>query len=211
MHIKYFDELILQLFFQEKVIKVDLENGFTLKNGEKSPVFFDSEALESAERRDWISSAFAMALSNETPDAFIGVVGGGVSWASSLAGSRLKPLLRARAQAKNYGLYNQIGGNLPFDGAKVVVIDDVITSGDNIIKVVNALRAGKDGKHAEVVGVYVIFDWDFPAVNEKFAQAGIKKTHLFSFRDVLDFGKMRGCFSEEEIDALEKFYKEQKQ
>lgn len=208
--IKSCKESILALCFEEGVIKVDLEKGFKLKSGVKSPMFFDSEALESASRRDLICSLIMMTMSRTVNiDAFVGVVSGGISWASCFAASRVKPLLRARAHPKTYGLCNQIGGELPFDGAKTVVIDDVITTGNAAISVVNALRKGKNGKCAKVIAFISIFDWDFPSVNQKFIEAGISKVHIFSFKDVLEYGKAHGRFSSEEIVELEKFYKNQ--
>lgn len=202
----------MDLFFKKGIVKVDLEKGFLLKGGVVSPMFFDSETLESCSRRDLITSAFILTFVQiQDIDAFIGVVGGGVSWASCFAANRCKPLLRARERPKTYGLYNQIGGELPFDGAKVLVIDDVITSGNAAISVINALRAGKNARRADVIAFCAIFDWDFPSVNQKFAAAKVNKMHLFSFKDVLDYGKENKYFSPEEVEKLEEFYRSQNQ
>lgn len=207
-----FKKGVMELFFKEHVVKVDLEKGFLLKSGVVSPIFFDSETLESCSRRDLITTAFFLTFTQiQDIDAFIGVVGGGVSWASCFAANRCKPLLRAHERPKTYGLYNQIGGELPFDGAKVLVIDDVITSGNAAISVVNALRSGKNGRRADVIAFCAIFDWDFPSVNQKFAAAKVNKMHLFSFKDVLDYGKEHNYFSPEEVEKLEAFYRSQNQ
>lgn len=209
--LKQFKEGLLEQLFQEQAIKIDLQNKFLLKGGIESPMFFDSGVLESSPNRGSIYSTFILTLNYAyaDTDAIVGVASGGISWASSLAHSQIKPLLRAHAYPKDYGLFNQIDGEIPFDGAKVLVIDDVITSGNSALKVVEALWKGKNGKHAEIIAFASIFDWDFPAVNRKFASAGVQKMHVVSFKDVVEFGQARGYLSADTAKTLRQFYKEQ--
>ena len=111
-------------------------------------------------------------------DAVVGVASGGIGWAMTLANCKLLPVLYARRDAKDHGLLNQIEGELPKDGAKVVVLDDVITTGRSALSVCEALQRGKNGKKAEVLGVFTVFDWDFSVVNKQFEEAGLYFCYL---------------------------------
>ena len=95
-------------------------------------------------------------------------------------------------QSEIENLHNQIEGELPKDGAKVVIIDDVITTGGSTLSVVEALRRGKNGKRAEVLGVFTVFDWDFTVVNKKFEDAGVSKTRITTMESVVRYGIEHG-------------------
>lgn len=176
------------------------EEPFQLKGGVVSPMFCDASVLENTvETRGRVVSAllFWMNTVCGNVNAVVGVASGGISWATSLANSRCLPLIRAHAAPKDHGLCNQIDGQIPFDGANVVVIDDIITSGHSVLSVVEALREGKDGKKANVLAVFSIFDWDFPSVNQKFEEANVTKYHVTDFDTVLKYGFEHQLFSED--------------
>lgn len=206
--LKKFKEELIEQLFNEGIIKINLKEDFILKGGTHSPMFFDSGMLESSLRRDSIYSAFVLSFSYlyGEIDMVAGVSSGGISWGSTLAHSQIKPFLRVYAEPKRYGLFDQIAGELVFDGVKVLVVDDVVTTGHAAINVIDALRRGKNGKKAKIIAFCAIFDWDFPSVNAKIEAAGVKKIHLLSFNDVFEYGKKHNLFSPEEINALEAFY-----
>jgi len=204
---------VIETLYECDAVKVDLVNKFQLKGGYLSPVYCDTGVLESTiQTRGFTSTALLALVHNDfnrlNIDAIVGVVSGGISWAASLANCDALSLLRAHAHPKDHGLKNQIDGELPFDGAKVVVIDDMITSGKSVLSVVEALRAGKNGKKAEVLGVYSIFDWCFPAVDAKFKEAGVEKNHLIAFEDLLDYGFKHNKLPKEAEQPIRSFYEE---
>lgn len=202
---------VIQTMFNQGAIRIDLEKGFTLKGGITSPLFCETAVLESDLRsRAQIGSRLLFWLNYhyEHIDAFVGVESGGVSWATTLSNNNMLPLLRVHPFPKDHGLFNQIEGELPFDGANVLVIDDVITSGRSVLSVVDALRAGKNGKKANVLGVCSIFDWDFPSVNKQFEKAGIEKTHIATFDSILDYGFANNLLSDEVKEKIQLFCEE---
>lgn len=205
--IKETKERVCELLYQQNAVKVNLVDGFTLKSGIKSPLWFNLGVLESDfGTRSSVASALHILLTrNHDFDVVAGVVSGGVSWASNIANSRALPLIRTYSEPKNFGLCNQIEGDLPNDGARVLLVDNSVTSGGNVLKVVDALRKGVDGKRAEIVGFCTIFDWDFPAVNEKFISVGVKKFSLVRFQEVIDYGFEHGYLTEDVRPAIEAF------
>ena len=205
---------IIKTLYANNAIKFNLEDEFQLKGGIISPMYCDTGVLESSlMTRGSVGSALNFWLgcyfSNVKIDAIVGIASGGISWATSLANCHALPLIRAHGMPKNHGLCNQIDGEIPFDGAKVVVIDDLITSGQSVLNVVKALRNGKDGKKAEVLAVCTIFDWDFSSVNQKFAEANIDKYHITSLKEVLQYGFDNHLFPEGAEEKIQFFCQEQ--
>jgi orotate phosphoribosyltransferase len=86
------------------------------------------------------------------------------------------------------------------------VLDDVITTGKSALSVVNALRAGKNGKKAEVLSVYSVFDWDIPSVNKMFEENNIEKYSLVTVKTLLDYGVENQLLDKKVADKLLEFY-----
>lgn len=205
---------IVKTLYKSNALKFDLENKFQLKGGIVSPMYCETGVLENTlEARGSVGSALNFWLGVDFQkvriDAIVGIASGGISWATSIANCRALPLIRAHGVPKNHGLCGQLDGELPFDGANVIVIDDMITSGHSAMSVVKALREGKNGKRANVLAVCSIFDWDFPSVNKKFEEAGIRKCHITSLAEVLQYGFDHKLFPEGAEEQIQRFYKEQ--
>jgi len=203
---------VIETLYSKNAIKWNLKDKFQLKSGVLSPMFCNAGVLENTlETRGSVISAmvFWLGYNFKKADAIVGMASGGISWATSIANSKGLDFLRAHARPKEYGLLNQFEGELPFDGAKVIVIDDIITTGKSVLNVVNALHEGVDGKKAEVLAVFSIFDWDFPHVNQRFEKAGVKKYHIISFEEVLAYGFEHNLLPEGAEEQITQFRKEQ--
>ena len=168
------------------------------------------QLLSDMDARSRVSSRILFWVNSRYPeiDAVVGVASGGIGWAMTLANCKLLPVLYARRDAKDYGLLNQIEGELPKDGAKVVVLDDVITTGRSALSVCEALQRGKNGKKAEVLGVFTVFDWDFSVVNKQFEEAGIPKTRIIPLNTLIAYGINHGLLSDEDKRQIEEFYRQ---
>lgn len=200
---------IAEKLFKIGAIKVNLSQYYKLGSGDYSPLYVDARALCSdVDARVMIAGRIVMWVHSEFErvDAVVGVASGGIAWAMTFGNCDMIPVLYARKEPKDHGLLNQIEGELPKDGAKVVVIDDVITTGGSALSVVKALREGKNGKKADVLGVFTIFDWDFTVVNKKFEEQQISKTHMVTLDTVVKYGIEHNLLSEEDRKQINAFY-----
>lgn len=202
---------IAKMLFKLGAVKVNLSNYYRLGSGDFSPLYVDArQLLSDVDARGQVSSRILFWVNNCYPeiDAVVGVASGGIGWAMTLANCKLLPVLYARRDAKDHGLFNQIEGELPKDGAKVVVLDDVITTGRSALSVCEALQCGKNGKKAEVLGVFTVFDWDFSVVNKQFEEAGIPKTRIIPLNTLIAYGINHGLLSDEDKRQIEEFYRQ---
>ena len=200
---------VMEFLYLTGALKINFEEPYLLSSGVRSPLYIDASALisdVSARTRCSGPLLFFINESHPVTDAVAGIANGGTVWASPIANSKLVPLLYVLTSPKDHGLYNQIAGEIPFDGAKVIVLDDVITTGKSALSAVNALRAGKNGKKAEVLGVYSVFDWDIPSVNKLFEENNIEKHSLVTVRELLEFGVQKQLLDKEVAQKLFAFY-----
>ena len=214
---KMSQDTVLSCMWENGAVNVDFENQYSLSSGVKSPLYIEASALISDFGvRGRIAGAVLFWINEHCKekrtdiDAVVGIAQGGIVWASSIANNRCLNLLYAFARPKDHGLFNQIAGELPFDGANVIVVDDAITTGFSAIEVVKALREGKNGKKANVLGVYSIFDWNFPEVDEKFKELGIEKSCLVSIDQLLEYGVEQGKIDTATVERLRDFYQNQR-
>lgn len=206
-------QAVVTNMYSKGAVNIDFENQYFLSSGVKSPLYIEAGVLVSSfDARADIAGALLFWINEHCReqktkvDAVVGIAQGGIVWASSVANSKALPMLYAFAKKKDHGLFNQIAGELPFDGCKVIVLDDAITTGYSALEVVKALREGKNGKKAEVLGVYSIFDWNFPEVNDKFKELGVEKHHLVSVQSLLDYGVQNGMIDAETVEKLKTYY-----
>ena len=195
--------------FSQGALNIDFEKQYLLGSGVLSPLYVDAGALlADPKSRSKLCCLFTFWINQFHPkiDAVVGIANGGIAYATSVAGSKMIPLLLGLPKAKDHGLYNQIIGEIPFDGAKVALIDDVITTGRSTLNVVDALRNGKNGKRAEVVGVYTIFDWDFASVNQQFAEKGVEKHSLTTIKSLFDYGVENKLISPAKANKILEFH-----
>ncbi|MBR5599324.1 MAG: hypothetical protein IKW39_04710 [Alphaproteobacteria bacterium] len=205
-------DMVVASMFKNKAVRINFDTPYLLNSGIESPLYIEAGALLSdfGVRGTVVSSLLFWVNDhcrklNTTVDAIVGIAQGGIVWASSIANNKGLPLLYAFAKPKDHGLFNQIVGDIPFNGARVIVIDDAITTGYSALEVVKALRIGKDGKKANVIGVYSIFDWGFSQVNEKFVELGIEKQSLVSVDTLIDYGAKNNYLKPKEVDKLSVF------
>ncbi|MBR2332245.1 MAG: orotate phosphoribosyltransferase, partial [Alistipes sp.] len=108
-----------------------------------------------------------------------------------------KPFIYVRSAPKGHGLGNQIEGNLP-EGAKVVVVEDLVSTGISSLSAVEALRAAG----AEVLGMVAIFTYGFPIAAEAFAKANVKLDTLSNYETLIELAAAEGYDSESDLEFL---------
>ena len=155
------------------------EEPFTWASGIKSPVYCDNRlTLTSPEVRTDVENALAETIRREYPGAevLMGTSTAGIAHAAITGHIMNLPMGYVRSGSKDHGRQNQIEGRLE-KGQKVVVVEDLISTGGSVIEVVNVLREAG----AEVLGVVSIFTYGMRKGLERLAEAGVKNVSLTNF------------------------------
>ena len=173
---------------------------FTWASGIKSPVYCDNRlTLTAPEVRLDVESALAETIKREYPQAevLMGTSTAGIAHAAITAHILGMPMGYVRSGAKDHGRQNQIEGKLE-KGQKVVVVEDLISTGGSVIEVVNVLRdAG-----AEVLGVVSIFTYGMKKGLERLAAADVKNISLTNFDVIAEIAAQENYVKKEDVARL---------
>ena len=194
----------------EKIIAKDLlkikavffrpEEPFTWASGIKSPVYCDNRlTLTAPEVRIDVEKGLAETVKKHFPEAevLMGTSTAGIAHAAITAHLLDMPMGYVRSGAKDHGRQNQIEGKLE-PGQKVVVIEDLISTGGSVIEVVNVLREAG----AEVLGVASIFTYGMKKGLERLEAANVKNVSLTNFDVIAEVAAEEGYIKEEDIKKL---------
>ena len=194
----------------EKLIAKDLlsiravffrpDEPFTWASGIKSPVYCDNRLTLTAPKvRTDVETALAETIKREYPDAevLMGTSTAGIAHAAITAHLMDLPMGYVRSGAKDHGRGNQIEGKL-LPGQKVVVVEDLISTGGSVIEVVNVLREAG----AEVLGVVSIFTYGMKKGLERLAAANVKNVSLTNFDCIAAIAAEEKYIEESDIARL---------
>ena len=171
---------------------------FTWASGLKSPIYCDNRQLMGfPEIRDQIVASLAVAARALHPTLIAGAATAGVPWAAMVADRLHLPLAYVRPTPKNHGMGRQVEGPLA-KGHRVVLIEDLVSTGMSSLKCAEALRA----EGAEVPAVLALFSYGLPQADEAFAAAGIPLAVLSSFAVLLAEAQARGILDTDGLAAL---------
>ncbi len=191
---------------QIKAIKLNPANPFTWASGWRSPIYCDNRRILSHPAvRDGVASAFAALIGELYPqaDTVAGVATGAIAHGVLAADRLSKPFIYVRSSPKAHGLSNQIEGEYA-PGAKVVVVEDLISTGGSSLSAVEALRdAG-----CQVLGMVAIFTYGFPVAQENFAAAGVKLDTLSDYGTLISLATERGYVDGAQTETLHEWRKD---
>jgi len=176
------------------------EEPFTWASGIKSPVYCDNRlTLTAPEVRNHVENGLAEIVKKEYPEAevLMGTSTAGIAHAAIVGHILGMPMGYVRSGAKDHGRGNQIEGKLE-KGQKVVVIEDLISTGGSVIEVVNVLREAG----AEVLGVASIFTYGMKKGLDRMAEANVKNISLSNFDAVAKVAAQEGYIKESDIERL---------
>lgn len=176
------------------------EDPFTWASGIKSPIYCDNRlTLTAPEVRTHVENALAETIRKEYPECevLMGTSTAGIAHAAITAHILGLPMGYVRSGAKDHGRNNQIEGKLE-KGQKVVVVEDLISTGGSVIEVVNVLREAG----AEVLGVVSIFTYGMQKGLDRLAGAKIKNISLSDFDAVTEVAAKEGYIKQEDIKRL---------
>ncbi len=184
---------------QIKAIKINVQNIFVWASGIKSPIYCDNRmALSDCATRSEIKNGF-VELSKKYVDIDIiaGVATAGIPWGTLLADALNLPFAYVRSSAKKHGRQNLIEGKIQA-GQKVLVVEDLISTGGSSIKAVDAIR--ENG--SEVVGVLAIFTYNLPKAKENFDKANCKFETLTDYDTLIDAAKEKEYISPKDFEMI---------
>lgn len=193
-------ELIAKDLLKIKAVFFRPEEPFTWASGIKSPVYCDNRlTLTAPEVRDHIENAIADTVKREFPEAevLMGTSTAGIAHAAISAHILGMPMGYVRSGAKDHGRKNQIEGKL-CAGDKVVVIEDLISTGGSVIEVVDVLREAG----AEVLGIVSIFTYGMEKGKKRLREANVKNISLTDFDTIANVASKENYIKEEDIKRL---------
>ncbi|WP_460956080.1 orotate phosphoribosyltransferase [Spirosoma litoris] len=166
-----------------QAVRLKPNEPFTWSSGWKSPIYCDNRVtLAYPEVRTFIKNALADAIRKRFPTAEViaGVATAGIPQGALVANALNLPYCYVRPEPKAHGMGKQIEGHLT-NGQRVVVIEDLISTGGSSLKVVNALRAAG----AEVLGMAAIFTYGFPVASQNFEAKNVPLVCLSNYDALL--------------------------
>lgn len=175
-------------------IKLNVKEPFTFVSGIKSPIYCDNRKMIGyPEERKVVIDEFVKKLSEMDFDVVAGTATAGIPWAAFIAMAMNKPMSYIRGEKKKHGAGRQIEG-ADFEGKKVIVIEDLISTGGSCIKAVEAAR----NEGAKEVEVMAIFSYEFDKAYENFEKENIKWQTLSNFSALLELVKEEKYLTEDE-------------
>ncbi len=196
-------KLIAKDLLSIKAVFFRPDEPFTWASGIKSPVYCDNRLTLTAPKvRTDVEQSLAETIKANYPDAevLMGTSTAGIAHAAITAHILDMPMGYVRSGAKDHGRQNQIEGKLE-KGQKVVVVEDLISTGGSVIEVVNVLREAG----AEVLGIVSIFTYGMQKGIERLAAADVKNISLTNFDTIAEVAAEEGYIKAEDIDRLIKF------
>ncbi len=179
------------------------EEPFTWASGIKSPIYCDNRlTLTAPEVRDQVENGLMETIRREYPDVevLMGTSTAGIAHAAIVAHMMHLPMGYVRGGNKDHGRQNRIEGKLE-KGQKVVVVEDLISTGGSVIEVVDALREAG----AEVLGIASIFTYGMQKGLDRLAAANVKNVSLSNFDVLAEVAAEKGYIRPEQVERLIRF------
>ena len=200
---KSLEKAVAEKLLRIKAVKLQPRNPFTWASGWKSPIYCDNrKTLSYPQIRTFIKIEISRLILELYPDVEViaGVATGAIAQGALVADALGLPFIYIRPTPKDHGLENLIEGDLR-PGQKVVVIEDLISTGGSSLKAVEDIR--KDG--SDVLGMIAIFSYGFPEAEQKFKAAKVKLTTLCNYDAVLTEALATKYIGEADIDTLKEW------
>ena len=190
-----------------KAVYLQPDNPFTWASGIQSQIYTDNRVtLSYPDTRTLIEDGFVQKIKEEFPDVEViaGTATAGIPHGAIIADRMNLPFAYIRSKPKDHGAGNQVEGRI-FKGQKMVVIEDLISTGGSVLDAVAA--AEREG--ADVLGVVAIFTYELPKATENFTNAGVKLVTLSNYSELIKVAKVQGYINADGLTLLKKFKENQ--
>ncbi|NJP36421.1 orotate phosphoribosyltransferase [Alkalicoccus luteus] len=187
-----------ELLLEIEAVVLSPENPFTWSSGLRSPIYCDNRLLMGhPEGRKQIAAWFAEKARELDADVIAGTATAGIPHAAWAADQAELPMIYVRSSPKSHGRKNKIEGNL-LEGAKVLVIEDLLSTGGSALKAADAVQA----EGGIPVGIAAIFTYDLQMLHEQTKDRSYPVEALTSFSVLLKAAERKGLISEADADRL---------
>ena len=188
-----------------KAIKLQPNDPFTWASGWKSPFYCDNrKTLSFHDVRSFVKLELTHAIMKHFPEAtaVAGVATGAIAQGALVADELAMPYAYVRPKPKDHGMKNQIEGELPL-GSKVVVVEDLISTGGSSLKAVAALREAG----FEVVGIVASYTYGFSVAEQAFSEANVRLVTLTDYQNVVEKALETGYIKQSDVPLLNEWRK----
>ncbi|MBO7347067.1 MAG: orotate phosphoribosyltransferase [Bacteroidaceae bacterium] len=202
---KTLEKIFAGKLLKVKAIKLQPTNPFTWASGWRSPFYCDNrKTLSYPDLRTFVKLETARLIIERFPeaDAVAGVATGAIPQGAMVADTLALPFVYVRSKPKDHGLENLIEGDLK-PGSKVVVVEDLISTGGSSLKAVEAIR----NYGCEVVGMVASYTYGFDVAEKAFADAKIKLVTLTNYEAVVAEALRIGYIKESDVELLNEWRK----
>lgn len=196
---------IASYLLETKAVQLRPTQPFQWSSGWLSPIYCDNRiTLSHPAARTFIKKSLAQVIKKQFPEgtAIVGVATAGIAQGALVAEALQLPFAYVRPKPKEHGMGNQIEGAIPV-GAKVVVVEDLISTGGSSLKCVEALRAAG----IEVVGMVAIFTYGFSTAQKNFESAQVPLVTLSEYKYLIDEAVKQSYIAADSLETLKKWRK----
>lgn len=200
---KIVEKSVAEKLLKIKSVKLQPNNPFTWASGWKSPIYCDNrKTLSYPAIRTYIKLEISRLILEMYPDVEViaGVATGAIAQGALVADALGLPFIYIRPTPKDHGLENMIEGDLK-PKQKVVVIEDLISTGGSSLKAVDAIR----NSGSEVLGMVAIFSYGFSVAEQKFKAAKVKLTTLCNYDAIINQALATNYISAEDVETLKEW------
>jgi orotate phosphoribosyltransferase len=191
---------------QSKAIILEPAKPFTWASGWRSPIYCDNRiTLSYPEIRDFIRQSFIRLIRKHYPrvEVIAGVATGAIAQGVLVADGMGLPFVYVRSSAKEHGRRNLVEGRLQA-GQKVVVVEDLVSTGGSSLKAVEALR----NEGAGISGMVAIFSYGFREAEEQFSKAGVELRTLTDYHALIEVALDTGDIRQDQVELLKQWRKD---
>ena len=193
-------EKVALILLETKAVKLNPSQPYKWSSGWNSPIYCDNRVtLSFPKSRTFIKEALAEAIQIHFPEAncIAGVATAGIAQGALIAETLNLPFAYVRPEPKKHGMGNQIEGRIEPD-ARIVVVEDLISTGGSSLKVVDALRE----QGYEVVGMIAIFTYGFPLATQNFGAKNLKLVTLSNYETLIEIASQQNYIEKTDKETL---------
>lgn len=196
-------EQIAKILLEKKAVTLNAKEPYTFVSGIRSPIYCDNRLLMFyPKERTIISKAFNKIVKKLNPEAIVGTASSGICWTAWISEKINKPMVYIRKKAKGHGKQKLIeGGNIK--GKKVVVIEDLVSTGGSSMNAVEACREAG----ANVIAMVAIFTYEFEKAKKKFKEGNCKTFFLTDFTTLTKLAAENNFIEKENLKLIQEWNK----